>query len=103
MTWTAAAGRIGLRVRPGRAAAVTFAALGGGLIDPVQSCQIFCVRLGQSLSFCYLLRVVSASGSDGDAVGNVTANAFMAAFQPRVPVPAVLFREPARRRRCDAR
>ena len=48
-------------------------------------------KLGQSLSFCYITDITAGSfrrpGQKGTRSGNVTANAFMAAFQPRVPVP----------------
>ena len=48
-------------------------------------------KLGQSLSFCYITNITAGSfrrqGQTGTRSGNVTANAFMAAFQPSVPVP----------------
>jgi hypothetical protein len=57
-------------------------------VDPAGACQIFCVSLGQSLSFCYItVGSFRRPGQTGTRSGNVTANAFMAAFQPRVPVP----------------
>jgi hypothetical protein len=88
MTWTAAAGRIGYACDLAGRLPVTFAALGGGLIDPVQSLSNFLCKLGQSLSFCYVTAgSFRRPGQTGTRSGNVTANAFMAAFQPRVPVP----------------
>ena len=45
-------------------------------------------KLGQSLSFCYITAgSFRRPGQTGTRLGNATANAFMAAFQPRVPVP----------------
>ena len=42
----------------------------------------FLCKLGRSLSFCYLLRVISGAGQTGTRLPNATANAFIAAFQP---------------------
>ena len=48
----------------------------------------FLCKPGQSLSFCYItVDSFRCPGQTGTRLGNVTANAFMAAFQPRVPVP----------------
>src|ERR1019366_1236291 len=48
----------------------------------------FLCKLGQSLSFCYITAgSFRRPGQTGTRSGNVTANAFMASFQPRVPVP----------------
>src|ERR1019366_7159069 len=53
-----------------------------------RSLSDFLCKLGQSLSFCYITAgSFRRPGQTGTRSGNVTANAFMAAFQPRVPVP----------------
>ena len=45
-------------------------------------------KLGQLLSFCYITAgSFRRPGQTGTRSGNATANEFMAAFQPRVPVP----------------
>ena len=45
-------------------------------------------KLGQLLSFCYITAgSFRRPGQTGTRLGNATANEFMAAFQPRVPVP----------------
>ena len=52
------------------------------------SLSIFLCKLGQSLSFCYItVDIFRRPGQTGTRSGNATANEFMAAFQPRVPVP----------------
>jgi hypothetical protein len=56
-------------------------------VEHRMSLSNFLCKLGQSLSFCYLLRVISGAGQTGTRSPNATANAFMAAFQPYVPVP----------------
>jgi transposase len=50
--------------------------------ETAESLSNLLCELGQSLSFCYLMRVVPASGQTGTRSPNATANAFMAAFQP---------------------
>jgi hypothetical protein len=54
----------------------------------ILSLSNFLCKLGQSLSFCYItVGSFRRPGQTGTRSGNVTANAFMAAFQPIVPVP----------------
>ena len=54
----------------------------------IMSLSNFLCKPGQSLSFCYItVDSFRCPGQTGTRSGNVTANAFMAAFQPRVPVP----------------
>jgi hypothetical protein len=55
---------------------------GKGVAMLPESLSNFLCKLGQSLSFCYLLRVISGAGQTGTRSPNATANAFMAAFQP---------------------
>ena len=65
-------------------------AIGPGPLETVQEASLsnFLCKLGQSLSFCYIIvGSFRRPGQTGTRLGNVTANAFMAAFQPRVPVP----------------
>ena len=52
------------------------------MAETLASLSNFLCELGQSLSFCYLLRVISGAGQTGTRSPNATANAFMAAFQP---------------------
>ena len=60
----------------------------GGPRRLVMSLSNFLCKPGQSLSFCYItVDSFRCPGQTGTRSGNVTANAFMAAFQPRVPVP----------------
>jgi hypothetical protein len=77
----AAAGAVTARGRAGMAPE----AIRGSQALP--SLSNFLCKLGQSLSFCYLIRVISGAGQTGTRSPNATANAFMAAFQPYVPVP----------------
>jgi hypothetical protein len=52
-----------------------------------QSLSNFLCELRQLLSFCYITVDIFCPGQTGTRSGNATANEFMAAFQPRVPVP----------------
>jgi hypothetical protein len=78
---------------PAAAGAVTARGRAGMAPEAIRGSQAlpslsnFLCKLGQSLSFCYLLRVISGAGQTGTRSPNATANAFMAAFQPYVPVP----------------
>ena len=59
-----------------------------GLVIGQESLSNSLCKPGQSLSFCYItVGSFRCPGQTGTRSGNVTANAFMAAFQPRVPVP----------------
>ena len=61
---------------------------GSGEQERAESLSIFLCKLRQSLSFCYItLDIFRCPGQTGTRLGNATANEFMAAFQPRVPVP----------------
>ena len=57
------------------------------------ACRIFCVSRGSRRPFVIVLSIVSVSGSDGNAVRDRDGDAFVAAFQPRLRCPAVLFRD----------
>ena len=74
---------IGAGLRPGE-----LVALRGDDVARHGSLSNFLCKPGQSLSFCYItVDSFRCPGQTGTRSGNVTANAFMAAFQPRVPVP----------------
>ncbi len=77
-------GRAGRLTPGGLRAAIAQAVMASSLSNSL-------CKLGQSLSFCYVTNFIAGSfrrpGQTGTRSGNVTANAFMAAFQPSVPVP----------------
>ena len=56
--------------------------------NPVRACQVFCVSLGGRCPFVtFAVGNSLCRGQTGTRSPNVTANAFIAAFQPYVPVP----------------